>query len=130
MQRPWSPREIADDDSLPGGWAGGFRESNPAFRYPTLDLSSIPLLDNMDNIDKITRQQSVRFPQFSWITKPCDNTTRVYQCFQSDISRLGYDDNGRVWSIICPQKGYGSPLLGTLNIEVTVTGQRGWCDVP
>jgi hypothetical protein len=31
-----------------------------------------------------------------------------------------------VYSIICPQQGAYSPLFGALNVEVTVTGQRGW----
>lgn len=46
--------------------------------------------------------------------------------FAPDISRLGYTDHGRVFSIICPQQGTYSPAFGTLNVEVTVTGQRGW----
>ena len=46
--------------------------------------------------------------------------------FAPDISRLGYNDQGRVFSIICPQQGTYSPSFGTLNVEVTVTGQRGW----
>lgn len=29
-------------------------------------------------------------------------------------------------SIICPQQGTYSPSFGTMNVEVTVTGQRGW----
>ena len=48
--------------------------------------------------------------------------------FAPDISRLGYDDTGRVWSIICPQQGVCEPSIGCLNVEVTVTGQRGWAD--
>ena len=42
--------------------------------------------------------------------------------------RLGYTDTGRVYSIICPQQGACSPSLGCLNVEVSVTGQRGWTD--
>jgi len=48
--------------------------------------------------------------------------------FSPDISRLGYTDTGRVYSIICPQQGSCTPSLGCLNVEVTVTGQRGWAD--
>ena len=48
--------------------------------------------------------------------------------FAPDISRLGYTDTGRVYSIICPQQGACSPSLGCMNVEVTVTGQRGWVD--
>ena len=50
--------------------------------------------------------------------------------FAPDISRLGYTNEGRVYSIICPQQGFGTNTLGNLNVEVTVTGQRGWCDEP
>ncbi len=33
-----------------------------------------------------------------------------------------------MYSIICPQQGVESPSLGSINLEVTVTGQRGWAD--
>merc|ERR1712048_966997 len=49
--------------------------------------------------------------------------------FARFISRLGYDDAGRVWSIICPQQGFGS-AFGDMNVEVSVTGVRGWTDEP
>jgi len=48
--------------------------------------------------------------------------------FSPDISRLGYDKKGRVYSIICPQQGTYIPGIGTMNLEVTVTGNRGWVD--
>ena len=110
------------------GWVGGFAESNPAFAYPDPDLSSLPIQDNMDNIPKIRRQQAVYWPEFSWQTKPGDEESRCFQMFAHDISRLGYDDTGRVWSIICPQQGFCVPDFACLNVEVTVTGQRGWAD--
>lgn len=53
--------------------------------------------------------------------------SRIYQMFAPDISRIGYTDEGRVYSIICPQQGFGTALLGDMNVEVTVTGCRGWC---
>ena len=40
--------------------------------------------------------------------------------------RIGYTNTGRVFSIMCPQQGITLRLLGTLNVEVTVTGTRGW----
>jgi hypothetical protein len=46
--------------------------------------------------------------------------------FAPDISRLGYTNEGRVYSIICPQQGGGTSLLGNWNVEITVTGVRGW----
>src|SRR5689334_2007954 len=49
-----------------GGWIGGFAQSNPAFAYPDPDLTSLPLLDNMDNIDLLDRQQAALWPEFSW----------------------------------------------------------------
>ena len=127
-----SPRATFGLCAVPDGWVGGFAESNPDFAYPRLtpDLSDLPILDNMANIDKLTRQQRVPWPQFSWLAVPGNDNSRVYQMFAPDISRLGYTDDGRVYSIICPQQGFGSAFLGTLNVEVTVTGQRGWVDEP
>lgn len=46
--------------------------------------------------------------------------------FAHDISRIGYTNEGRIYSIICPQQGATSPTIGTMNVEVTVTKQRGW----
>lgn len=110
------------------GWVGGFAESNPAFAYPDPDLSSLPVLDNLANIPKIKRQQAVYWPEFSWETIPGESNSRCFQRFAHDISRLGYDDTGRVWSIICPQQGACVPGIACLNVEVTVTGQRGWAN--
>jgi hypothetical protein len=112
----------------PPGWVGGFAQSNPAFAYPDPNLSSLRLLGNMDNIDLLQRQQAVCWPEFSWETVLGDPKSRCFQMFSPDISRLGYTDTGRVYSIICPQQGACHPSLGCLNIEVTVTGQRGWAD--
>lgn len=111
------------------GWVGGFAQSNPAFAYPTPDLSSLPIFGNLENIDKLERQQKVVWPEFSWNSVPDGkDQERCYQMFAPDISRLGYTAEGRVYSIICPQQGICSPQLGTLNVEVTVTGNRGWAD--
>ncbi|MDE5107748.1 MAG: hypothetical protein O4808_11995, partial [Trichodesmium sp. St17_bin3_1_1] len=109
------------------GWVGGFEQSNPAFAYPNPDLSSLDFLDNMDNIKLLQRQQKVLWPEFSWKTEPDkEDGKRCYRMFAPDISRLGYTNEGRIYSIICPQSGYSSPTLGSLNVEVTVTGNRGW----
>lgn len=113
---------------VPPGWIGGFAQSNPSFAYPDPDLSSLPLLGNMDNIDHLDRQQAVLWPEFSWETVPGRADSRCYQMFAPDISRIGYTDTGRVYSIICPQQGACSPALGCMNVEVSVTGQRGWVD--
>ena len=116
------------DDTIPPGWIGGFAESNPAFAYPTPNLSSLPMLDNLANIDLLQRQQAVRWPEFSWLTVMGQESSRCFQRFATNISRLGYTDKGRVYSIICPQQGACSPNLGCFNVEVTVTGQRGWAN--
>ena len=113
---------------IPAGWIGGFAESDPAFAYPNPNLTSLPMLDNMANICRLERQQSAKWPEFSWESVPGDPTSRCFQMFAPDISRLGYTDTGRVYSIICPQQGVCSPLLGCLNVEVSVTRQRGWAN--
>lgn len=115
---------------IPPGWKGGFAGSNPAFAYPDPDLSSLPMLENMANIRRLQRQQKVLWPEFSWETDPGHEESRCYQMFAPDISRIGYTDEGRVYSIICPQQGVCTASLGCLNVEVTVTGQRGWVDEP
>jgi len=112
--------------ALVPGWVGGFVDTNPDFAYPNPNLSSLEVLDNLENIHLLTRQQAVKWPEFSWETIPGKPESRCYQMFAPYISRLGYTDKGRVYSIICPQQGAGSPLLGSMNVEITVTGQRGW----
>ena len=114
------------NSDIPSTWIGGFSESNPDFAYPNPDLSSLPILDNMDNIDLLDRQQDARWPEFSWETVLGDTQSRCFQMFAPNISRIGYTNEGRVYSIICPQQGTSSASLGSINIEVTVTGQRGW----
>ena len=114
-------------DLVPPGWIGGFAESNPAFAYPNPDLFSLEMLDNMANINKLQRQWPVEWPEFSWETqKGQPDPRRCFQMFAPYISRLGYTDEGRVYSIICPQQGVCYLKLGCMNVEVTVTGQRGW----
>ena len=108
--------------SIPPGWVGGFAQSNPAFAYPDPDLSSLPMLGNMDNILLLQRQWPVKWPEFSWETVPGVPNSRCFQMFAPYISRLGYTDKGRVYSIICPQQGVWIGEKICLNIEVTVTG--------
>jgi len=67
-----------------------------------------------------------RWPELSWETQKGDSKSRCYQIFAPDISRIEYTNEGHVYSIICPQQGVVSKLLGALNIEVPVIGQRGW----
>ncbi|MGB0389084.1 MAG: hypothetical protein ACPGWR_30035 [Ardenticatenaceae bacterium] len=110
------------------GWVGGFAESNPAFAYPDPDLTSLPMPDNMDNIHRIERQQKIIWPEFSWETIQGDPNSRCFQMFSPDISRVGYDSTGRIWSIMCPQQGHCLHDVVCMNVEVTVTGQRGWVD--
>jgi hypothetical protein len=119
-----------NDNPNPPGWIGGFSTSNPAFAYPTPDLSSLPVLDNMANINFLQRQMQVYWPEFSWLTKLGEEQSRCYTQFAHNISRIGYTDKGRVYSIICPQQGMWIKDEICLNVEVTVTGQRGWVNEP
>ena len=41
---------------------------------------------------------------------------------------MGYDDEGRIFAVICLHLGTGTNTLGELNIEVTVMDVRGWTD--
>lgn len=41
-----------DTKTIPG-WVGGFEESNTLLSYPDPNLSSLPSLDSMANIDKL-----------------------------------------------------------------------------
>ncbi|UZD23344.1 hypothetical protein PBT90_08085 [Algoriphagus halophytocola] len=123
------------DSSCHSSWEGGFEQSNPAFSYPNPDLSSLPMLGNLDHINLLQRQLGVEWPEFSWLTEKSaadpnnpSKHNRCFQMFSPYISRLGYTDKGRVYSIICPQQGVFIPGFGTLNVEVTVTGQRGWAN--
>jgi len=110
------------------GWQGGFAQSNPKFAYPDPILTSLPMLDNMANIVLIKRQQKVHWPEFSWEATLGQPNSRCFSRFAQDISSIGYDDAGRIYSIICPQQGITIDGIGALNVEVTVTGQRGWVD--
>jgi len=118
----------SQDSNIPSGWLGGFAQSNPAFAYPDPDLTSLPMLDNMANIHRIKRQQRIFWPEFSWETVKGHPESRCFQRFAHDISSIGYDNAGRIWSIICPQQGACVHNIGCMNVEVTVTGQRGWVD--
>ena len=111
---------------IPPGWVGGFAESNPDFAYPKPDLSSLHMTGNMEHIPFLKRQQGVRWPEFSWQTEPGDESTRGFQMFSPFVSRLGYNNAGRIYSIICPQQGVWVKDEVCLNVEVTVTGVRGW----
>lgn len=87
----------------------------------------------MSNIVSIKRMWRAQWPEFSWLTVPGDSTSRCYQMFAPDISRVGYgdpnpaDNHCPVWAVMCPQQGiWIQALEGTLNIEVTVTSAGGW----
>lgn len=112
---------------IPTGWVGGFSTSNSAFAYPHPDLSSLPMMGNMQHMPLLKRQQGVRWPEFSWLADPTASAgERCFQMFSPFISRLGYTNTGRVYSIICPQQGVWLRDEMCLNIEVSVTGVRGW----
>lgn len=131
---PSFTRLFAEDETEPAvplpPWKGGHKESFPEFAYAPIkpDLSREEMLRNLDNIPKITRMQKIMWPEFSWYSKIGDESSRVYVCFAQDVSRIGYDDEGKIWSLICPQRGISLSTLGTAFIEVTVTGVRGWVD--
>lgn len=83
------------------GWKGGFLDGHPDWKYPNPQLGSLPMLDNLANINLLQRQMPVKWPEFSWKTQPDGGeSSRCFQMFAPYISRLGYTDIGRVYSII------------------------------
>ncbi len=111
------------------GWKGGFLKKHPEMNYPNPDLDGLKFTKNLDNISKIKRQQRALWPEFTWETQKGEkDPKRCFQMFAPDISRVGYDNSGQSWSVICPQQGSFIPGFGTFNVEVTVTKQRGWVD--
>src|SRR3984885_15775052 len=95
---------------IPAGWIGGFSDKPPGQPYPNAELlSSLDFEKNLDHIPCITRMLRAKWPEFSWETTKGDPATRMYQMFAPDISRLGYGNTGKVWSIICPQQGVYFP---------------------
>ena len=115
-------------EQIPTGWQGGFpSKSQKQMLYPTTDLTSLPMLGNMDNINLLQRQWGVKWPMFSWNTLNGEkDPKRCYVQFAPYISRIGYTNEGRIYSIICPQQGMWIGDEICINVEVTVTGQRGW----
>tara|TARA_B110000902_G_C14196759_1_gene546226 strand:- start:57 stop:1325 length:1269 start_codon:yes stop_codon:yes gene_type:complete len=108
------------------GWIGGFKESLPG----NGNISNLDMLHNTTNHNKITRQLKILWPEFSWNTTGDwnnSNDNRVYQRFAKDMSRIGYDDTGKIYNVICPQFGSYTPI-GTIVNEVQVTEVRGWID--
>ena len=119
----------------PPGWRGGFVGTNADFAYPNVsnpNTITIPYTSNkqIDNIRKITRWQNVTFPEFSWCVTNGIEASRIYTRFDQNISRVGYDNSGRIWSIVCPQKSWPISNVGHVTLEATVNYQRGWVDEP
>ena len=81
------------------------------------------MLDNMANIDLLQRQQAVKWPEFSWETgKGSENPNAAFRCLP-DISRLDTQMKGECIRLSVLSKG-STRLSRTMNVEVTVTGQR------
>lgn len=75
--------EIKQYSGVVLGWQGGFEQSNPAFAYPTPNLTSLPMLDNMANIDLLQPQQAVKWPEFSWETEKGEaGLMKLIECLQ------------------------------------------------
>ncbi|MFK7750635.1 MAG: hypothetical protein AB8B65_19750 [Kordia sp.] len=128
LQTKCDEKKITPNHIPAKGWKGGFIEKHPELQYKdgVADLTSLPLTDNLDNVEKIKRQQRVLWPEFTWLTKHGEPDSRCFQMFAPDVSRAGYDNTGQNWAVICPQQGTYIPGFGTINVEVTVAQQRGW----
>jgi len=105
-------------------FTGGYKESING------NISNTDFLSNTMNHNLITRQMKALWPEFSWPSNGragVPEEVRIHQRFATDISRIGYDDTGKIYNIICPQTG-GSTPLGVLCAEVRVDEVRGFVD--
>src|SRR5688500_20151822 len=84
------------EDLVPPGWVGGLAQSNPAFAYPNPDLSSLPMLKNMDNIHLLERHHGGEWRASSWATqKGQGDPKRCFQMTAPYIPPQGYHTTGR-----------------------------------
>ena len=145
------PDEEANlNDQYPDGVPGTFARNINNY------IDNLPIINNQDlsvngPLSHITREVSLVYPEFSW--KPNDingneitingKSGRVFLRYGSDISRAGFNGEGKLYNIICPQLGqrlnFSSDILsnhirllpdgwdfGTVNSEVTVLKVRGF----
>jgi hypothetical protein len=92
------------------------------------DISNLDWQTNHSDHDDsllVQRFMRVEWPEFSWTDF---DGKRIFQKLTSDISRLGYTNDGLLTHFICPQMGKLTDVLGTAQVEVTVTKQRGYVD--
>ena len=115
--------------AIPPGWIGGFAQSNPAFAYPKPDLSSLKLLGNHG------QHRQAAAPAGGVVAR-----VQLADVFQASRRPAVFRCSHRIFPVLAtpmregstrssvPQQGSCSKLFGCLNVEVTVTGQRGWAD--
>tara|TARA_A100001015_G_C15013388_1_gene724303 strand:+ start:622 stop:2313 length:1692 start_codon:yes stop_codon:yes gene_type:complete len=133
-------------DGVPGTFANNINNN----------IDNLQFINNQDlsvdgPLSHITREMSIIYPEFSWLPVDVFNNRilsnyggqdgRVFMRWGSDISRVGFDGEGKVYNLICPQLGrrlnFSSDKIenmgfpdgwdfGTFNTEVTVLNVRGF----
>jgi len=118
------PPPIDQSLPVPDGFKGhcigyNLRPGNKIF-------DDIPMKNNHDNDHKITRMVRGWWPEFSWwMDKDNKSRGKVYTRLVQDITRIGYNDNGEILSVICPQRGT-CQFYGCVKFEFTVEQCKGW----
>lgn len=70
--------------------------------YAKPNLSSLPMLGNIDNVNFLQLQLGIKWTEFSWETEKGKlDTKRYFQQITPYISRFDYTNEARVYSIIC-----------------------------
>ena len=113
------------DNIIPYGFQGGCLGYGSDFG--SKEFESIPIRGNHDRDLEGTRMMRGWWPEFNWFEFPNTSSDRkLYMKADQDITRLLYNDQGEILSVICPQFGTCIPYLGCLRIEVTVSHVKGW----
>ena len=141
----YDPKYCTSGKYILPGFRGGYRQLVENGKLDEQNgipgVGSLVSLHNTTNFDRITRQMKVFWPEFNWSNKgdnmyprwdgtprQIKNNIRIHKMFAKDISRVAYDDTGKIYNIICPQVGSVIQNVGIFNLEVTVTEVKGWID--
>ena len=113
---------------IPRGFIGNGKGYNSDFN--SKEYNNIPLLTNHERDHEVhkgnKRMMRGWWPEFNWFSTPESNKYKVYSQLYNDVSRVLYNEEGEILSIICPQLGQCIKYLGCVRVEITVTHIKGW----